>query len=127
MRNLQQAKTLYDEFNDLDDILKDDIEYKILTGVFAVGERIPTTRKIAEDYDIGLSTAQKVLNILCEEGVIESKRGVGYFVKPYTKEQIQTERRKKLEKDIMNAVEEADLIEVNLLSMGERIYAHKKK
>lgn len=107
--------------------VKDDIEYKILTGVFAVGERIPTTRKIAKDYDIGLSTAQKVLNILCEEGVIESKLGVGYFVKPYTKEQIQTERRKKLEKDIMNAVEEADLIEVNLLSMVERIYAHKKK
>lgn len=107
--------------------VKDDIEYKILTGVFAVGERIPTTRKIAKDYDIGLSTAQKVLNILCEEGVIESKRGVGYFVKTYTKEQIQTERRKKLEKDIMNAVEEADLIEVNLLSMVERIYAHKKK
>ena len=30
MRNLQQAKTLYDEFNDLDDILKDDIEYKTI-------------------------------------------------------------------------------------------------
>ena len=123
MESKSKALSHYIKWQDV----KDDIEYKILTGVFAVGERIPTTRKIAKDYDIGLSTAQKVLNILCEEGVIESKRGVGYFVKPYTKEQIQTERRKKLEKDIMNAVEEADLIEVNLLSMVERIYAHKKK
>lgn len=123
MESKSKAPSHYIKWQDV----KDDIEYKILTGVFAVGERIPTTRKIAEDYDIGLSTAQKVLNILCEEGIIESKRGVGYFVKPYTKEQIQTERRKKLEKDIMNAVEEADLIEVNLLSMVERIYAHKKK
>lgn len=123
MESKSKAPSHYIKWQDV----KDDIEYKILTGVFAVGERIPTTRKIAEDYDIGLSTAQKVLNILCEEGVIESKRGVGYFVKPYTKKQIQTERRKKLEKDIMNAVEEADLIEVNLLSMVERIYAHKKK
>ena len=123
MESKSKALSHYIKWQDV----KDDIEYKILTGVFAVGERIPTTRKIAEDYDIGLSTAQKVLNILCEEGVIESKRGVGYFVKPYTKKQIQTERRKKLEKDIMNAVEEADLIEVNLLSMVERIYAHKKK
>ncbi len=123
MESKSKAPSHYIKWQDV----KDDIEYKILTGVFAVGERIPTTRKIAKDYDIGLSTAQKVLNILCEEGVIESKRGVGYFVKPYTKEQIQTERRKKLEKDIMNAVEEADLIEVNLLSMVERIYAHKKK
>lgn len=123
MESKSKAPSHYIKWQDV----KDDIEYKILTGVFAVGERIPTTRKIAKDYDIGLSTAQKILNILCEEGVIESKRGVGYFVKPYTKEQIQTERRKKLEKDIMNAVEEADLIEVNLLSMVERIYAHKKK
>lgn len=123
MESKSKAPSHYIKWQDV----KDDIEYKILTGVFAVGERIPTTRKIAKDYDIGLSTAQKILNILCEEGVIESKRGVGYFVKPYTKKQIQTERRKKLEKDIMNAVEEADLIEVNLLSMVERIYAHKKK
>lgn len=123
MKSKSKAPSHYIKWQDV----KDDIEYKILTGVFAVGERIPTTRKIAKDYDIALNTAQKVLNILCEEGVIESKRGVGYFVKPYTKEQIQTERRKKLEKDIMNAVEEADLIEVNLLSMVERIYAHKKK
>lgn len=123
MESKSKAPSHYIKWQDV----KDDIEYKILTGVFAVGERIPTTRKIAKDYDMGLSTAQKVLNILCEEGSIESKRGVGYFVKPYAKEQIQTERRKKLEKDIMNAVEEADLIEVNLLSMVERIYAHKKK
>ena len=37
MRNLQQAKTLYDEFNDLDDILKDDIEYKTIMMNYIYG------------------------------------------------------------------------------------------
>lgn len=106
--------------------VKEDIEYKILAGVFTAGERIPPTRKIAKDYNIGQSTAQKVLNKLCQEGVIESKRGIGYFVKPYTKEQILTDRKRNLEKTVLNAVREAELINVDLLPMIEKMYKYKK-
>ena len=107
--------------------VKSDIEFKILTGVFAAGERIPPIRKIAKEYNIGQSTAQKVVNMLYQEEIIESKRGVGYFVKPYIREQLLTERKKNLEKLIVNAIEEADCIGIDLLAMVEAYIKIKKK
>jgi len=100
--------------------VKTDIETKILTGAFTAGERIPSTRQIAESYGVGESTAHKVLTVLWREGVIESKRGVGYFVKPFIREQLVAIRRRELERTVKCAVEEADLIDVDLVSMVEK-------
>ena len=100
--------------------VKKDIEYKILTGVFIAGERIPPIRKIAKDYSISQCTAQKILNTLYQEGIIESKRGVGFFVKPYIREKLLSEHKRNLEKIVINAVEEAALIGVDLMSMVEK-------
>lgn len=107
--------------------VKSDIELKILCGAYAPGERIPSIRKIAETYGVGQTTAQKVLTVLWQEGVIESKRGVGFFVKPYIREQLIARRRKSLEKRIINAVEEATLINVDLLSMVAKYTDMKEK
>ena len=105
--------------------VKSDIELKILTGAFAPGERIPSIRKIADDYGVGQTTAQKVLKTLWHEGIIEPHRGIGFFVKPYIREQLIASRRKILEKKIISAVEEAALIDMDLLPMVEK-YANMK-
>ena len=106
--------------------VKADIEYKIITGEYAAGERIPPIRKISKDYNIGQSTAQKVLNTLYQEGIIESKRGVGFFVSPYIKEKLIEERRKNLEKLVAKAAEEAGIIGMDLNSMIEQYQGVKK-
>lgn len=65
--------------------VKSDIEIKIIAGVYAAGERIPSIVRIAKLYGIGNSTAKKVLESLCDDGTVVLQRGVGYFVKPYEK------------------------------------------
>lgn len=100
--------------------VKYDIETKILSGFFAPGERIPSIRKIADDYGVGQTTAQKVLNVLWQEGIIEPRRGVGFFVKPYIREQLITERKKELERKLISVVEEASMINVDLFPMLEK-------
>lgn len=94
--------------------VKSDIELKILTGAYVAGERIPSIRKLAVDYGVGQSTVQKVLNVLWYEGVIEPKRGVGFFVKPYIREQLISKRRITIEKQIKNILEEALLINMDV-------------
>lgn len=106
--------------------VKSDIELRILRGEFSAGERVPSVRKIADDYGVGQSTAQKVLKTLWAEGIIEPQRGIGFFVKPYIREQLAASRKKILEKRIIGAVEEADLINMDLLSMVEK-YVNMKK
>ena len=107
--------------------VKADIELKILTGVYAAGERIPPIRKIAKDYNIGQTTAQKVLNVLYQEGIIEPKRGVGFFVKPYIREQLIAERKQHLERMVISAVDEAALINADLISMVEKYTEIKQR
>lgn len=65
--------------------VQNDLEFKIITGELAPGEKFPPIRDLAEMYDIGTSTAQKIVNNLSSEDIIVKKRGVGFFIKPYVK------------------------------------------
>jgi GntR family transcriptional regulator len=102
--------------------VKSDIELKILTGEYQAGERLPSIRKLAKDYGVGQSTAIKVLNSLLQEEIIETRRGVGHFVKPYIREKLIAERKRKLEATIQDACEEAVLIGVDLKEMVEQYF-----
>ena len=65
--------------------VQDDLEFKIISGEIAPGDKFLTIRDLAETYNIGTSTAQKIVNNLSSEDVIVKKRGVGFFVKPFVK------------------------------------------
>ncbi len=90
--------------------VKRDIELKIITGEYATGERIPTIVELMEQYHIGKATAQKVINVLYDEGVIIKKVGMGCFVKPFVKEMLFAKHKNQLAGQIMSAVEEASLM-----------------
>lgn len=105
--------------------VKWDIESKILAGIFAAGERIPSARQIAESYCVGLSTGQKVLKALWHDGIIERRRGIGYFVRPFVREKIVGERKKGLERQIIAAMDEAETLGVDLLAMVQQLMGGK--
>lgn len=90
--------------------VKRDIEAKIITGEYAVGAKIPTIVELVEQYSIGKTTAQKIINALYDEGTIVKKVGIGCFVKPFVKERLLEQHEKELERQIENAIAEAVLI-----------------
>lgn len=106
--------------------VKNDIEVKVITGYYQAGERIPPIRKIAEVYGIGINTAQKVLDVLCKENTIYKKRGIGYFVKPFVKEDLCNKHQMKLEKMIRDTIDYAKLINVDPTDIVVR-YTEKLK
>ena len=63
-----------------------------------------------------------MLNSLLQEEIIETRRGVGHFVKPYIREKLIAERKRKLEATIQDACEEAVLIGVDLKEMVEQYF-----
>lgn len=105
--------------------VKSDIELKIISGDFSADDRIPPIRKIAVIYNIGTTTAAKVLEDLCRDGIIYKRRGIGYFVKPYIKNKLCDEHKKKLEKIIINAFEYADMLNVDVMTIINQIYQEK--
>ncbi len=88
-------------------IVKRDIETKIITGEYEAGKKIPTIVELVEQYHIGKTTAQKVINALNDEGTIIKKVGIGCFVKPFVKEKLLAQHKKEIEKKIENFVIES--------------------
>lgn len=56
------------------------LESKIISGEYAQGERLPSERKLAEEYGISRPGIREVLRRLEERGLIEVRAGLGSFV-----------------------------------------------
>lgn len=67
---------------------------EILAGTYADDSRIPSVREYAVMLEVNTNTAVKAYDELARANVIYNKRGLGYFVTPGAKEQIQKERRR---------------------------------
>ncbi|WP_329494007.1 TetR/AcrR family transcriptional regulator C-terminal domain-containing protein [Kitasatospora herbaricolor] len=59
-----------------------ELRRRITEGELAPGERVPSTRRIAEEWGVALATATKVLTTLSLEGLVESRPRVGTVVAP---------------------------------------------
>lgn len=58
----------------------DDIKRRIADGELLVGDRVPSTRQLAKDWDVALATAAKALARLGQEGVVVAEPRVGTVV-----------------------------------------------
>ena len=54
----------------------------ILSGRWTENEKIPSVREMAVDMEVNPNTIARTYNYLQEKGIIQNKRGVGYFVSP---------------------------------------------
>lgn len=52
----------------------------ITSGAYALGERIPSKRTMAEQTDASVITVEHAYNLLIDEGYIEARERSGYFV-----------------------------------------------
>jgi GntR family transcriptional regulator len=57
------------------------IRFAIATGKLSVGDQLPTVRQLAVDLRINANTVAKVYTELERTGIVETRRGVGTFVK----------------------------------------------
>jgi len=57
-----------------------DIKRRIADGRLRPGERVPSTRQLARDWNVALATAAKALTLLAREGVVVAEPRVGTVV-----------------------------------------------
>lgn len=57
------------------------IKFAIATGEMRVGQRLPTVRQLAVELKVNANTVARVYAELEGQGVLETKRGVGTFVR----------------------------------------------
>lgn len=58
-----------------------DLRRRISDGTWTVGTQLPTLRQLQDDYpDVGASTIRAAVQVLVDEGLVDTRRGVGSFV-----------------------------------------------
>ena len=57
------------------------LRHKITAGQFRQNDQLPTEEKLMQTFGVSRGTVRKALQLLLEEGLIESRQGLGSFVK----------------------------------------------
>lgn len=61
--------------------IAESIRDRVRKGALRPGDRLPAETAIAEEYGASVPTVRQAMNVLRAEGVIESRHGIGTFVK----------------------------------------------
>jgi len=86
------------EWNDSQPIyrqLRDRVVVMILDGILKEGDPLPSVRNVAAEYRVNPLTVLKGYQQLVDEGLVESKRGLGMFVNTGAREQLLKAERQK--------------------------------
>lgn len=62
--------------------LADRLAAQLLDGELPEGEAVPSVRALASQYLLNPLTVSRALQTLGDEGLVESRRGLGMFVRP---------------------------------------------
>ena len=86
------------EWNDSQPIyrqLRDRVVDLMLDGVLKEGDPLPSVRNVAAEYRINPITVLKGYQQLVEEQLVETKRGLGMFIKPGARNRLLEGERQK--------------------------------
>lgn len=95
---MQNKNLDYKHPNTVWEYIKEDLEVLIIKGLLKTGDKVPSINKLANHYNVSNSTAQKALETLFDKDILIKKQGIGYFVKPYTRNKLISEHKEKLKK-----------------------------
>jgi len=60
--------------------IADNLCHQILEGKLTPGERVPSVRDLAAEFEVNRNTLLRTYALLNEAGIFDNKRGVGFFV-----------------------------------------------
>ena len=116
-RAVREGRGLFIEINTSSGVpiyrqICDQVKVAVSTGALAVGDKLPSVRALSETLVINPTTVQRAYVDLESEGVIESRRGQGTFVRGPGVPLEQGERLRRATEHLRNAVAEARRLQV---------------
>jgi DNA-binding transcriptional regulator YhcF (GntR family) len=100
--------------------IADNICREIIEEKLRVGERIPSVRDLAGEYEVNRNTVLRTYQILSDDGIIENQRGIGFFVTKQAVEIIQKQQRTEFfSTDLPEFIEKVKLLNLKEKDLGE--------
>lgn len=106
------------------------LRQRIVSGQLAVNEQLPSVRDLSADLKINLLTVAKVYQLLENDGLVETRRGLGTFVLDGNENHSLAEKRKLIASAVEQVVAEAhhlDLPEAELAKLIHQRFEETKR
>ncbi len=102
--------------------IADIISQRILEGSLLANDRVPSVRELAEEFQVNRNTLLRTYSLLNDAGVIENRRGFGFFVSKYAVEILRKNEREEFFKNEYPAfMKKVDLLELNANDLSDLI------
>lgn len=99
---------------------------RIISGQWVEGERVPSVRELSLELSVNAHTVLKAYDVLQKEGVIESRRGLGFFLSADAREQVRNARREEfLNSDLPEFMTKAASLGIPLEEVINRLHTHQ--
>mgnify|MGYP001130908687 CR=1 FL=1 len=104
------------------------IRATIATGALEPGAQLPTVRQLAVDLAVNANTVAKVYAQLEKDGILETRRGVGTFVREVpTPQAARAHRERELRELIRRFIGDAALLGFTLPELIDQLRNQEKK
>ncbi|WP_144605316.1 GntR family transcriptional regulator [Algoriphagus algorifonticola] len=99
---------------------------QILTGKLQPGEKIPSVRELAADIEVNRNTVMRSYSLMEEEGIIENKRGIGFFIASDATTQLQRiQKREFFEQELPGIIHKVEVLKLNSQDLAELLQVIK--
>lgn len=102
--------------------IAENISHQILEGKLPAGERVPSVRDLAAEYEVNRNTVLRTYALLHESGIFENKRGIGFFVSEDAVKIIRTKEKTDFFKnELPDFIRKVKLLKLNTEDLSELI------
>lgn len=100
--------------------IADNLSHRILEGKLPPGERVPSVRDLAAEFEVNRNTLLRTYSILEDAGIIVNKRGVGFFVADNAIELIlKNEKQSFFENELPEFVQKVKVLKIKTTELDE--------
>lgn len=95
---------------------------RILEEKVLPGDRIPSVRELAEEMEVNRNTVMRTYSTMENKGILENKRGIGFFVANEAPKIIQNlQKREFFEKELPRLIERIKLLHLTSKDLSELV------
>lgn len=100
--------------------IADNLCHQILEGKLLPGERVPSVRDLAVEFEVNRNTLLRTYSILQDAGVIDNKRGIGFFVTDNAVDLIREKEKKEFfSNELPDFSRKVELLKLNEQDLSE--------
>jgi len=102
--------------------IADNLCHQILEGLLKPGDRVPSVRDLAAEFEVNRNTVMRTYTILQESGIFDNKRGIGFFISENAVELVRaTEKTNFFAHELPYFIQKVRLLKLNTNDLNDLV------